>query len=300
MFDQRTLHGVYFALAAYGFWGIAPMYFKLLDQVSVFEILGHRVIWSLFLLFGILVYTRQLSTLRINVHKLGLCLITAVLLSINWMVFIYAVINDNIVEASLGYFINPLVSVFLGMIFLRESLRPLQWIAIGMAILGIGFQLFAYGSLPWISVVLAFSFGFYGLIRKSMNLPAIAGLTLETLWMLPIALTYLAWLYTNGNYSFGQIDYNIDLLLMLGGVVTSFPLLCFAAAVGRLSLITVGMIQYLAPSLSLLIAVFIYGEPFGYERQVTFVCIWVALLMFSAEAVYHHRRITRYLNAKTL
>ena len=300
MLDQRTLHGVYFALAAYGFWGVAPIYFKLLDQVSVLEILSHRVIWSLALLFGILVYTRQLSSLRIDLHKVGLCLITAILLSLNWLIFIYAVIDDNIVEASLGYFINPLVSVFLGMIFLRESLRPLQWIAIGMAIFGIVFQLVAYGSLPWISVALAFSFGFYGLIRKSMQLPAIAGLTLETLWMLPVALTYLAWIYSHGNYSFGQVGYNIDLLLIMGGVVTSFPLLCFAAAVGRLSLTSVGMIQYLAPSLSLLIAVLLYGEPFGYERQVTFACIWAALLMFSGETLYHHRRINRRLTAETL
>ena len=300
MLDQRTLHGVYFALAAYGFWGVAPIYFKLLDQVSVFEILSHRVIWSLVLLFGILVYTRQLSTLRIDLHKVGLCLITAILLSLNWLIFIYAVIDDNIVEASLGYFINPLVSVFLGMIFLRESLRPLQWIAIGMAIFGIVFQLVAYGSLPWISVALAFSFGFYGLIRKSMQLPAIAGLTIETLWMLPVALTYLAWIYSNGNYSFGQVGYNIDLLLIMGGVVTSFPMLCFAAAVGRLSLTSVGMIQYLAPSLSLLIAVLLYGEPFGYERQVTFACIWAALLMFSGETLYHHRRINRRLTVETL
>ena len=166
MFDQRTMHGAYFALAAYGFWGVAPIYFKLLGHVSPIEILCHRVIWSVFLLLGILAYTGQLAALRVTRRQLGLCLVTAILLSINWLIFIDAIISNNIVEASLGYFINPLVNVFLGMLFLREYLRPLQWVAISIAALGIGFQVFTLGALPWVSLALAFSFGFYGLIRK--------------------------------------------------------------------------------------------------------------------------------------
>jgi chloramphenicol-sensitive protein RarD len=300
MFDQRTMHGAYFALAAYGFWGVAPIYFKMLDHVSPIEILCHRVIWSVFLLLGILAYTGQLGTLKITLRQLGLCLITALLLSLNWLIFIDAVVNNNIVEASLGYFINPLVNVFLGLLFLRESLRPLQWIAISIAALGIGFQVFTLGALPWVSLALAFSFGFYGLLRKSMQLHSVAGLTIETLLMLLPALACLAWFYSQGNVSFGHIDRTTDVLLMLGGIVTSFPLLCFAAAVGRLSLTAAGMFQYLAPSLSLLIAIVVYNEAFGIERWITFACIWIALLLFSLEAMHHHRRINLRLRTDLL
>ena len=300
MFDQRTMHGAYFALAAYGFWGVAPIYFKLLSHVSPVEILCHRVIWSVFLLLGILAYTGQLPVLRVTRRQLGLCLVTAILLSINWLIFIDAIISNNIVEASLGYFINPLVNVFLGMLFLREYLRPLQWIAISIAALGIGFQVFTLGALPWVSLALAFSFGFYGLIRKSLQLHPVGGLAIETLMMLPPALACLAWFYSQGAVSFAHVDRSTDVLLMLGGVVTSFPLLCFAAAVGRLSLTAAGMFQYLAPSLTLVIAVVIFNEAFGVERLITFACIWVALLIFSIEALHHHRRINLRLKTNLL
>jgi chloramphenicol-sensitive protein RarD len=296
MFDQRTLHGAYFALAAYGFWGVAPIYFKLLSHVSAVEILCHRVIWSVFLLLGILAYTGQLQTLRTTPKKYVLCLLTALLLSANWLIFIYAIINGNIVETSLGYFINPLVSVFLGMIFLGELLRPLQWVAIACAALGIAFQVVTYGVLPWVSVALACSFGLYGLLRKSMQLHSVAGLTIETLMMLPLAIGCLAWLYAQGEMQFMAVDISTNMLLMLGGIITSFPLLCFAAAVGRLTLTAAGMFQYLAPSLSLLIAVLVYNEDFGIERLITFACIWVGLLIFSAETFYHHRRTRLRLN----
>lgn len=296
MFDQRTLHGAYFALAAYGFWGVAPIYFKLLGHVTAVEILCHRVVWSVFLLLGILAYTGQLQTLRTTPRKYALCLLTALLLSANWLIFIYAIIHDNIVETSLGYFINPLVSVFLGMIFLGELLRPLQWLAIACAALGIAFQVVTYGQLPWVSVALACSFGLYGLLRKSMQLHSVAGLTIETLMMLPLALGCLAWIYRQGDMQFMAVDTSTNLLLLLGGIVTSFPLLCFAAAVGRLTLTAAGMFQYLAPSLSLLIAVLVYGESFGIERLITFACIWVGLLIFSAETFYHHRHSRLGLN----
>jgi chloramphenicol-sensitive protein RarD len=300
MFDRRTLHGAYFALTAYGFWGLAPIYFKFLAHVSPLEILCHRVVWSVFLLLGILTYMGDMSALRIGKRKLGLCLLTALLLSANWLIFISAIVDNRIVEASLGYFINPLVSVFLGMIFLRETLRPMQWLAVAIAAMGIAYQVVTLGVLPWISLSLAFSFGFYGLIRKRMNLHPVAGLTIETLMMLPPALLFLGWLYANGEMSFAQVDTKTSLLLMLGGIITSFPLLCFGAAVGRLSLTAVGMFQYLAPSLTLIVAVGIYAETFSINRQITFGLIWLALLVFSFEAFHYHRRINKRLKNKLL
>ncbi|MFT4633042.1 MAG: chloramphenicol-sensitive protein RarD [Candidatus Pseudothioglobus sp.] len=295
MFEQRTKQGAYFALAAYGFWGLAPLYFKFLAHVSPLEILCHRVVWSVLLLLGILAYMGDMSALRIGTRKLALCLLTALLLSANWLIFISAIVENNIIEASLGYFINPLVSVFLGMIFLRETLRPLQWIAVAIAAMGIGFQVVSFGVVPWISLSLAFSFGFYGLIRKRMNLHSVAGLTIETLMLLPAALLFLSWIYVSGEMSFGYIDTKTTLLLMLGGIVTSFPLLCFGAAVSRLSLTAAGMFQYLAPTLSLIVAVGVYDEAFSIERQITFGFIWVALLVFSFETFHHHRKVNRRL-----
>ncbi len=288
--QAETIRGAYFALSAYAFWGLAPIYFKWVDHVSALEILSHRVIWALAMLVGILAYTGQLGALRIPLNRLPALLLTATLLSFNWLVFIYAVINDNITETSLGYFINPLVSVFLGMIFLGERLRPLQWLAILIALIGIMVQLLFYGQIPWLGLSLAFSFGFYGLVRKNLNMHPIAGLTIETLIVLPFAAGFLLWAGGRGNLNFGD-NWSVSLLLVLAGFVTSFPLLCFNAAVTRLSLAAMGMLQYVAPSMSLILAVFFYGEPFSAVQMVTFSCIWLALCIFTVEALHHHRRI---------
>lgn len=292
MFEKQTLHGAYFALTAYLFWGFVPIYFKFVDHVSPWEILCHRVVWSVFLLMGILVYTKQLDGLKVEARIIKRLLLSSALLSVNWLVFIYAIVNGNIVETSLGYFINPLVSVFLGMIFLSERLRPIQWIAIAIAGSGIAFQLIYYGAIPWIALVLAFSFGFYGLIRKNLNLPSVPGLTLETILILPFAILGLVWLYTSGNMDFGAVNLQTDILLVMGGFITSFPLLCFVAAVTRLSLTATGMFQYIAPSLSLMIAIVVYNEPFGVDRIITFTCIWIALVIFTVETLYYHRKLS--------
>lgn len=297
MFDQTTKHGAYFALSAYTFWGVAPIYFKWVSHVTPVEILIQRIIWSVVLLLILLAYTGQLKALRVPIKKLALIFISATLLSANWLIFIYAVINNNIVETSLGYFINPLVSVFLGMIFLKERLRPLQWVAIVITAIGIGLQLAFFGEVPWIALILAFSFGFYGLIRKHLGLPAIAGLALETLMVLPLGLLGLVWLFQSGDMKFLVTDWQTDLLLIAAGFVTTFPLLCFAAAVTRLSLTAAGMFQYIAPSLSLLVAVFLYGEPFTADRQLAFGFIWFALLLFTAESLQHHRKLASRYNA---
>lgn len=292
MFEKRAIQGARFALTAYLFWGMVAVYFKWLEHVAPLEILSHRVLWSVVLLLGILAVTGQLGALRIPPRLLGKLVLTSALLAANWLIFIFAVTNNNIAATSLGYFINPLISVFLGMIFLAERLRPLQWLSIAIAGSGIGFQIFYYGQLPWLSLALAFSFSFYGLLRKNLNLPSVAGLAVETIIVSPAAIGYLAWLAMNNRMEFGQLGIETDVLLIMGGFVTSFPLLCFAAAVTRLSLTVVGMFQYIAPTISLIIAVVIYDEPFGIGRIVMFVCIWVALAIFSTESLYFHRKIS--------
>ena len=288
MSDERTTQGMYFALSAYLFWGIVPIYFKWIDHVSPWEILAQRSIWALVLLICILTYTGDLKELRVSVARLPTLFLTAMLLMINWLVFIYAIVNQNITETSLGYFINPLVSVFLAVIFLQERLRPLQWIAMIVAGTGIAIQLILFGRIPWLALGLAFSFGFYGLLRKNLGLHAIAGLAIETMIVAPFALAYIAWIAYQQTMVFGD-DIEIDLLLMLGGFVTSFPLLCFAAAVTRLPLTVIGMFQYIAPTMTLIIAVLVYNEEFGIDRLVTFSCIWIALLLFTLEAWFHHK-----------
>lgn len=293
MFDQTARHGAYFALSAYTFWGVAPIYFKWVSHVSPVEILIQRILWSVVLLLVILAYTGQLKALRIPAKKLALVFVSASLLSGNWLIFIYAIVNDNIIETSLGYFINPLVSVFLGMVFLKERLRPVQWIAIAITGIGIGLQLTLFGEVPWLALSLAFSFGFYGLIRKHLSLPAVAGLALETLMVLPLALLGLVWLFNTGDMKFFYSGWQTNLLLVAAGFVTTFPLLCFNAAVTRLSLTAAGMFQYIAPSLSLLLAIFLYDEPFTADRQLAFGCIWFALVLFTAESLQYHRKLTR-------
>lgn len=300
MFDRQTLQGAYFALSAYLFWGIAPVYFKWLGHVSPFEIVAQRVIWSTVLLLGILLVMGRLDTLRLARQQWWKIVCTSALLTFNWLVFVYSIATNNIAESSLGYFINPLVSVFLGMLFLGERLRPLQWIAITIAAAGILIQLLYFGRIPFLALALAFSFGFYGLMRKNLGLHAVGGLALETLIMLPVALAWLGWLWSQDLLQFAHVDIRTDLLLVAAGLVTSFPLLCFAAAVRRLSLTAAGMFQYVSPTLSLLLAVFVYGEPFDASRMVVFGCIWLALVIFTFETVVFHRRLGRRLRGEAL
>ena len=290
MFDRQTRQGGYFALAAYCIWGVAPIYFKLVGHVQPLEIIAHRVTWSAILLMAVLALSGKLGELRLPLKSLGWLLLNAMLLACNWLIFVFAVLNDQIIDTSLGYFINPLVSVFLGIFFLGERLRPLQWLALSIAFLGVMIQLVVLGHLPLISLALAFSFGFYGLIRKNLNLPAVSGLALETLIILPFALGYLVWQQAQGALAFSNLSLETDLLLVLGGVVTSLPLLFFAGAVTRLSLTTVGIFQYLAPSLTLLLAVFYFEEPFNRVQFATFFCVWVSIVIFTTESLGYHRK----------
>jgi chloramphenicol-sensitive protein RarD len=293
--DPRSLAGAYFAITAYTIWGLAPLYFRAVSAVSSFEIIAHRVVWSVVLLFAVLAVTRQLGSLRVSTKQLLILFVTAALLSINWLVFVSAVTQGQVIATSLGYFINPLVSVFLGLIFLRERLRPLQWLALGIAFSGVSVQVISLGELPLISLTLAFSFGFYGLIRKQVNLPSIAGLTLETLIALPFALGYLVYLNESAALAFGQSSWSLDALLIAGGAITSVPLMCFAAAVTRLPLAIAGLFQYLAPSLSLILAIFVFGEPFSQVQLISFGCVWLSLGVFTAESLYTFRKTQRRL-----
>jgi len=293
--DPRSLAGAYFAITAYTIWGLAPLYFRAVGEVAPFEIIAHRVVWSVVLLFAVLAVTRQLGSLRVSAKQLLILFVTAALLSINWLVFVSAVTQGQVIATSLGYFINPLVSVFLGLIFLRERLRPLQWIALGIAFSGVSVQVVSLGELPLISLTLAFSFGFYGLIRKQVNLPSIAGLTLETLIALPFALGYLVYLSESATLAFGQSSWSLDALLIAGGAITSVPLMCFAAAVIRLPLAIAGLFQYLAPSLSLILAIFVFGEPFSHVQLISFGCVWLSLGVFTAESLYAFRKTQRRL-----
>ncbi|GGK53964.1 EamA family transporter RarD [Amphritea balenae] len=287
--DTEQRKGILFALAAYGMWGLVPIYFKAVDHVSPFEVVAHRVLWSVAFLAIFIVATGrwQEFTRYLKQHRLvaGL-LLSAIIISLNWLVFIWAVGQGRILEAALGYFINPLISVLLGMIFLSERLRRIQWLAIILAAIGVGYQLVLLGSLPWVALVLAFSFGFYGLLRKRLTVDPFSGLLIETLLLSPIALAYLFWLAQQNALQFQFTTDATTLLLIASGLVTSLPLICFAAGARRLTLTLNGLLQYIAPSIAFLLAVFIYNEPLDGNKLITFSFIWVGLIFFTLESLW--------------
>ena len=283
----QTTRALLFATGAFFLWGISPLYFKQVSHVDPSEVLAHRVIWSFLLLAGVACFMGQLDVTRriLKDPKLVLKLTcSALLVGANWLTFIWAIANNHIVDTSLGYYLNPIVSVLLAMFFLKEELSRLQWLALLLASLGVLWQIFTIGKLPIVSIVLAFSFGFYGLVRKTIALPAIPGLLLETLLMLPLALGWIFWLRSHGSSSF-SLDAPVTMgWLMLAGAVTSLPLLLFTSAAPHLRLTTLGFLQYLGPTLSLTLGVLLYKEPFGRDIQISFGFIWAALIVFSFNA----------------
>ncbi len=288
-----TTVAVLSAIASFTLWGLSPVYFKQVTHVQATEVLAHRVIWSFLLLSAIAVITHQMNTVRnlINSRKTLLLLaMTAFIIGLNWLVFIWAIANNHIVDASLGYYLNPIVSVLLGMLFLGERLSRAQQMALILASLGVAWQVYALGRLPAVSIALAVSFAFYGLIRKKFAAPAIPGLLLETMVMMPLALAWVIWLTVQGQSAFVFTDPVTCGWLLFAGVITSAPLLLFTSAAPRLRLTTIGFIQYLAPSLALGLGVLVYGEPFGLNLQVSFAFIWTALLIFSGEAMLKQRQ----------
>jgi len=288
--------GIISAICAYTMWGIAPLYFKLIDHINADEILVHRVVWSTLLLTLVVLFTKRSRYFidTITQPKIVFRLtISATFLAVNWFMFIWAVNNDHLLDASLGYYINPLFSVALGVIFLGERLRPWQLFAVGLAFIGVIIQLFMMGSLPIISLALAATFGIYGLLRKQMPLDSFVGLLIESLMMLPLALIY--WLVFLKTSTTNMLDntLSLNLLLICAGIVTTAPLLCFTAATKRMTLSALGFFQYIGPSIMFILATFYYQEPLYFAKMITFACIWTALAIFSFDSIKARKRADR-------
>jgi len=286
--DRTARAGVLYGIGAYMLWGLLPVYWKAIDGVPAREILCHRMAWSLLFTTALLLpggrWRRVVRAAR-RPRVFLLFLLTASLITLNWFVYIWAVTSSRMVEASLGYFINPLVHVFLGVFFLRERLRPAQWTAIGIAAAGVAWLAAMRGGLPWISLILAFSFGLYGLLRKTAPLDSLEGLSIETALVFPPALAYLLLLERAGAGAFGHAGARIDLLLALSGTATALPLLWFAHAARRVRLSTIGVLHYIAPTLQFLLGVLAYGEPFDRVRLIGFLAVWAALAVYTADAL---------------
>ena len=278
--------GILYGIGAYALWGLFPLYWKFLRDVPALQVIGHRIGWSFILLILVILVSGQWSEFRtaaLQRKVIGLYSIAAVLLTINWLVYVWGVNAGFIVETSLGYFINPLLSALLGVIFLRERLRPAQWIPVSIAAIGVIYLTIIYGRPPWIALTLAFSFGFYGLVKKLAPLGSLHGLTLETGMVFPAALIYLLIVQVNGSGAFLHQTALTDVLLIAAGAVTTIPLLMFASAARRIPLTVVGLLQYIAPTLQFLIGVFIYKEPFDQAHFFGFGIVWVALIIFWVE-----------------
>ncbi len=287
--------GILYGIGAYTIWGLLPIYWKTIKHVPPGEILANRMVWSLVFVLVLLAVKQRWDWVRPALHSRRILLTfttTAVILSINWFTYIWAVNSGFIVETSLGYFINPLVNVLLGVLFLKESLRRGQLAAIGLAVVGVSYLTLSYGAFPWIALTLAFTFGFYGLLRKTAPLPSTEGLALETAVLFVPALSYLIWLALQGRSAFDAGDPLTDVLLVLTGIATGLPLLLFGAAARRITLTNLGLLQYLAPTLQFMIGVYIYHEPFTRNRLIGFGIIWLALLIYTAESLLRSRRRT--------
>lgn len=286
---QKIDTGVIYAASAFVIWGVIPIYWKeALGGIDAVEIVMHRIVWTLVFAIAALAAWERLPklyealTTRRSIMALS---VSAVLIAINWGIFIWAVTVDRIIETSLGYYINPLVNFVLGAAFLGERLTRIQLIAVALATLGVLNQTLSLGYLPWVSLVLAVSFGFYGLIRKTVAVESLEGLTVESIILAPAALGYIAYLTVTKEGAFTHVNWMTDLNLVIAGPLTAIPLLLFAAGARLVRLSTIGFLQYLAPSIALLIAVFIYHEPFTTAHAITFACIWAALILISWEAL---------------
>lgn len=281
---DRTAQGLVYGIAAFSLWGVLPVYFKLLGDVPALEILAHRILWSVAFCAALLGASPRWAAvwaIFASRRRLAIFVLTTLLLSSNWLIYIHAVNTDRLLQTSLGYYINPLLNVVLGLAFLGERLRPWQWAAVALATLGVANQTWQLGELPWISLCLAGGFGAYGLIRKVVTVDALEGLTAETLLILPAGLAYLAWLGTDGRVAYMTQGWSINLVLVLAGVTSALPLLWFTEAARRLKLTTIGILQYIGPSGHFLLAVFVYGEPLNPAQLITFACIWSALALYT-------------------
>ncbi|NOR50568.1 MAG: EamA family transporter RarD [Desulfuromonadales bacterium] len=284
--------GVIYGLAAYFIWGFFPVFFKALEGASPLEIVSHRIFWSVVFLFVLVTLRRQLREIRNTLHNRFTLLIlcgSTLLIATNWLVFIYAVQQGEVLQSSLGYFITPLISVLLGFVFLRERLNRWQVFSVLLALIGVLNLGFHHSQFPWIALILATTFGLYGLLRKVVQVEAMIGLTVETLLLAPIAFSYLVYLAMQQESSFLVGTMQLNLLLPLSGVVTAVPLLLFVAAARRLRLATTGFLQYITPSLHFILAVWLYNEPFSQGHLISFLFIWAGLGIYSSDALWKSR-----------
>jgi chloramphenicol-sensitive protein RarD len=290
--DQSLLNerrGASFAVLAFAWWGLSPLYFKWVSHIAPLEILANRVVWSFVLVSGLLWFSYKATGIAdiVKSRKQLLAMLgSSLLIALNWLTFIWAVSEEKVLEASMGYYINPLVSIFLGMLFLKERLIKVQWVALALAAIGVAIQVVALGYLPWVTLVLAFTFGFYGLLRKLVPTDAYTGLWFETAMVTPVALGYLVWIeggaLNTSNLEFGK--------LFLSGVVTTAPLIWFAIAAKHLPLTTLGFIQYLAPTIALVLATQVFGEELNWVKALTFIFIWAALILLIVYGIIQRKQ----------
>lgn len=288
------------ALGAFLLWGLLPIYWKSVQSVAPLEILCHRIVWSLAFIAVILTFkgrwAETFAPLR-SPRNLGILVLSSLCIGGNWLLYIWSVNNNHVLETSLGYYINPLVNILLGFVFFRERLTRMQCVAITLAVAGVLNSIISYGELPWISLVLAVTFAFYGLLRKIAAVESLPGLFLETLVLTPAALAYIIHLQAIGASGFLAGDLRVDLLLVGAGIATATPLIGFAFGARRLQLTTLGILQYTAPSIAFLLGVFLYGEPFTSSHLVTFGLIWAALAVYTADSVRTIRKQRRLARA---
>jgi len=288
--------GFIYGLLAFITWGFLPLYWKMLSQVPADETLAHRVLWSFVLVTGIILALKKLGSLKqylLDKKKLMIIAICSVLISINWFVFIWAVNSNQVIEVSMGYYILPLVSVFLGVVFLKEKITLWQYLAVGMALIGILIITVEYGRVPWIALVLAITFGLYGLAKKLLKAEPLSGLALETAIITPIAIGYIIFIQLQGagTWGLGAGSLTVTLLLIGAGLATAMPLLWFAESAKRIELSTIGFMEYIAPTITLLLGVFVFQEDFTRTHLISFIFIWIAIAIYS---------IAKYLNFKKL
>ncbi len=288
---RRNRKGVIYGIAAYGLWGLFPLFWPLLDSAGDIEVLAHRMVWSLAVVLVLVAATGTWRSMRVLTgRQLGLLAVAAGAVSVNWGTFIWGVNNGHVVETSLGYFINPLLTVVLGVVVLGERLRRMQWVAVGVAAVAVAVLTVDYGRPPWIALTLALSFGTYGLVKKQAHVGAVEGLAVETSIMFLPALAFLVVLEARGTGTFGHHSWGTDALLISSGLVTAVPLLLFGAAATRIPLTTLGLMQYLAPIIQFLLGVSVFGEDVPPVRLAGFTLVWSALLIFTASSLRERRR----------
>lgn len=294
MSNQSSLFGWLIGLAAFVWWGLAPIYFKAIAHVSAAEILAHRIAWSIpvtLLVMAILKRKIALKLIFADRKLVKLLILSTALISVNWFVFTWAVTNGKILATSLGYFINPIFSILMGVILLSEKLNRFQWAAVIFVILGVVNQIFVYGEIPWIALSLATSFAIYGFIKKQLKVDALNGFLLETTLALPFSGGYIIWSVVSGNGVFLNLDLSTDGLLLLGGVVTTIPLVMFATAAQKIPLSGMGFLQFIAPTITFFLATLVYHEPLNSAQLLSFIFIWIGLALYLSNSI--HGRVTR-------